>query len=93
MGADLSDLEKGTIEPSPRRLRRDPDDGSDIIPGAHDQSHIYEWSDTELAVMFITPATKPARPFYWRKQRDTGLAAGMRLIQNGARFNHPATGV
>jgi len=64
------------------KLRRDPDDGTDI-PGTHDQSHVYERSDTELAVMFITPAAKPARPFFWRKHRDTELAAGMRLIQNG----------
>ena len=35
------------------KVRRDPD----IIPGSHDQSHVYEWSDGELAVIFITPAT------------------------------------
>jgi hypothetical protein len=33
--------------------------------------------------MFITPATKPARPFFWRKHRHSGIAAGMRLIQDG----------
>ncbi|MGA7766026.1 MAG: hypothetical protein WCA27_07340 [Candidatus Sulfotelmatobacter sp.] len=65
------------------KVRRDPDDGTDIVPGTHDQSHIYEWNESELAVMFITPATKPARPFFWRKHRDSGFAAGMRLIQNG----------
>jgi len=65
------------------KLRRDTHDGTDIIPGTHDESHIYEWDDTELGVMFITPATKPARPFFWRKHREAGLAAGMRLIQNG----------
>ena len=65
------------------KVRRDSDDGTDIIPGMHDQSHLYEWDDSELAVMFITPATKPARPFFWRKYRDSGIAAGMRLIQDG----------
>jgi hypothetical protein len=65
------------------KVNRDPDDGTDIIRGKHDQSHIYEWDDTELAVMFITPVTKPARTFYWRKYRDSGIAAGMRLVQNG----------
>jgi hypothetical protein len=65
------------------KVRRDPDDGTDIIQGSHDQSHLYELNDTELAVMFITPATKPARAFYWRKHRDVGIAAGMRLIQDG----------
>jgi hypothetical protein len=65
------------------KVRRDPDDGTDIIPGTHDHSHIYEWNGTELAVMFITPATKPARPFFWRKHRDSGIATGMRVIQDG----------
>ena len=41
------------------KLRRDPDDGTDIIRGSHDQRHLYEWSDTELAVMFMTPAPSP----------------------------------
>ena len=61
------------------KVRRDTDDGTEIIPGTHDQSHIYEWNDSELAVMFMTPATKPARPFFRRKHRDAGTAAGMRL--------------
>jgi len=65
------------------KVRRDSDDGTDIIPGTHDHSHIYEWDEDELAVMFITSATKPARPFLWRKHRDSGIATGMRLIQNG----------
>jgi len=33
--------------------------------------------------MFIAPATKPARPFYWRKHRGAGIKVGMRVIQNG----------
>jgi hypothetical protein len=65
------------------KVRRDPDDCTDIIPGTHDQSHVNEWNETELAVMFITPASKPARPFFWRKHREDGIAAGMRLIQDG----------
>jgi hypothetical protein len=65
------------------KVRRDPDDGTDIIPGTHDQSHIYEWNKNELAVIFITPSTKPARPFFWRKHRTSAIAAGMRVIQDG----------
>lgn len=65
------------------KTRHDQDDGTDIIPGTFDQSHIYEWDESELAAMFITPASKPARPFFWRKHRDSGVAAGMRLIQDG----------
>jgi hypothetical protein len=65
------------------KIGRDRGDGTVLIPGNHDQTSISEWSDTELAVMFITPASKPARPYFWRKHRDAGLAAGMRLIQNG----------
>ena len=42
-----------------------------------------EWDESELAVMFITPAIKPARPFFWRKHRDSGIAAGMQFIQDG----------
>jgi len=38
---------------------------------------------SELTVMFITPATKPARPFFWRKHRDSGIALGTRRIQDG----------
>jgi hypothetical protein len=59
------------------KVRRDSDDGTDIIPGTHDHSHIYEWDEDELAVMFITSATKPARPFFWRKHRDSGIATGI----------------
>jgi len=65
------------------KVCRDTHDGTGIIPGTPDESHIYEWDGTELGIMFITPATKPARPFFWRKHRDAGIAAGMRLIQNG----------
>jgi len=64
------------------KLRWDKDDEGDIIPGTLDQSHVYE-DGNQLAVMFITPAAKPARPFFWRKYRDLGLAAGMQLRQNG----------
>jgi hypothetical protein len=64
------------------KVRRDTD-GSDIIQGTYDESHIYEWNENELGVMFITPATKPARPFFWRKHRDSGIATGMRVIQDG----------
>jgi hypothetical protein len=64
------------------KVRRDTD-GNDIIQGTCDESHIYEWNENELGVMFITPATKPARPFFWRKHRDSGIATGMRVIQDG----------
>jgi hypothetical protein len=65
------------------KTRHDQDDGTDIIPGTLDQSHIYKWDESELAAIFITPASKPARPFFWHKLRDSGITAGMRLIQDG----------
>jgi hypothetical protein len=65
------------------KARRDTDDGTDIIPGTHDLSHIYEWDQNELTVIFTTPATKPARTFFWRKHRESGITVGMRLIQDG----------
>jgi hypothetical protein len=34
-------------------------------------------------VIFTTPATKPPRTFFWRKHRDSGIKAGVRLIQDG----------
>jgi hypothetical protein len=37
----------------------------------------FAWDETELGVIFITPTTKPARPFFWRKHRDSGIATGM----------------
>jgi hypothetical protein len=58
------------------KLRWDKDDEADIIPGKHDQSQMYEDED-QLAVMFITPAAKPARTLFWRIYRDLGIAAGM----------------
>jgi hypothetical protein len=39
--------------------------------------HIYEYSDNELGVMFITPVRKPARTHFWRKMSTQCLAAGM----------------
>jgi len=67
------------------KLRRDTD-GSDIIRGIYDESHIYECNENEMGVMFITPATKPARPFFWRKHRDSGIATGMRSTVESATY-------
>src|SRR5215475_9606287 len=63
------------------KTRRD-EDGAAIIPG-HDLSQVYEWSDSQLAVLFATPATKTPRTQFWRKHRAAALTLGMTLLQNG----------
>lgn len=66
------------------RLRRCSDDDSLIIPGKRGAwSHIFEFSDTALAAIFTSPASKPPRTHHWRKYRGLCLAAGMTLTQNG----------
>lgn len=67
------------------KIRRDPDDGTDIIPGRPGFSHIYEYSDTELGVMYVSynNVFEPARPRVWNAHSRKALAAGMTLRQNG----------
>jgi hypothetical protein len=38
------------------KVRRDPDDGTDIVVGR--RGHIYEYSENELGVMFMPPKTE-----------------------------------
>ena len=63
------------------KTKHDRGDDTTIIPGKAGQ--LYEYSDEELAVMHILPATKPARPRVWNRMRDLCAAAGMVLRQNG----------
>src|SRR5437899_11885884 len=52
-----------------------------MTPGKAGQ--LYEHSDEEFALMYILPATKPARPRVWNRMRDLCAAAGMVLRQKG----------
>lgn len=45
--------------------------------------HIYEYSGTEMGVILITPASKPARTAFWNKMRAACATAGMTLRQCG----------
>lgn len=59
--------------------RRDPQDGTVIIPARLGQ--MYEYNNTRLAVMFM-PTGNP-RPRLWSSVRGRCLAVGMTLLQNG----------
>jgi hypothetical protein len=39
------------------KVRQDKDDGTDIIPGKPGFSHIYEYCEDELGVMYVSYAT------------------------------------
>jgi hypothetical protein len=67
------------------KVRQNRDDGTDIIPGRPGFSHIYEYSDDELGVMFVSYATVHGspRPRLWNAHSRKALAAGMTLRQNG----------
>lgn len=53
-------------------------DGTTIMAGT--TGHVFEYSDTELGVMFMPPSR---RPRLWIKLRKKCLAAGMIPRQNG----------
>jgi hypothetical protein len=63
------------------KLKRDPCDGTYIIPGRHGQ--IYEYSDSELAVMFILLSDQEPSPRTWTSVRRKCVATGMTLRQDG----------
>jgi hypothetical protein len=63
------------------KTKHDKGDDTTIIPGKAGQ--LYEYSDKEFAVIYILPATKPARPRVWNRMRDLCVAAGMVLRQHG----------
>jgi hypothetical protein len=64
------------------KTKHDKGDDTTIIPGKAGQ--LYEYSDEEFAVMYILPATKPARPRVWEQDvRPVRRAAGMVLRQKG----------
>ena len=63
------------------KLCRDKSDDTPVIIGKAGQ--IYEYSDDELGVMFITPVSKPARTHFWRKMSAQCVAAGMTMRQCG----------
>jgi hypothetical protein len=64
-----------------QRLKGILDDGERVIKGKSGQ--IYEHSEGELGVIYITSATKAPRIRRWRQMSSACLAAGMTLQQMG----------
>jgi hypothetical protein len=66
------------------KLRRDPDDDTDIIPGREGHSNIFEYGPDLLAVM-VLPYTKPekATAHRWKLALPAFNSAGMVIRQNG----------
>jgi hypothetical protein len=66
------------------RIKRDVD-GTYIIPGNLGDSHIYDYSDEELGVLFMPThkASDKPRTKLWNSVRRKCIAAGMTLRQNG----------
>ena len=67
------------------KVKRD-DLGDTIIPGK--QGHVYEYSATELGVMFMPPRTQAEPwgrwcPKTWGNFKRAAVAAGMTVRQNG----------
>ena len=62
------------------KLHRDPDDGTDIIPGREGRSHLFEYSDDLLGVM-VMPQTGTAHR--WKSARSAFESAGMVVRQSG----------
>jgi hypothetical protein len=57
--------------------------GDPIITGRIGQSNIYEYSDAELGVMFITGGKKSPRTGLWNKFKAACLGVGMTPRQVG----------
>jgi hypothetical protein len=57
------------------------DDGENYLPrilrGRPDLTHIYEWSDSQFAVMFCTDGQKAPRTGLWKRFQERCLAASM----------------
>ena len=62
------------------KLRRDPGDDTDIIPGRRGKSHIYDYGDGHFGVMMM-PETGASH--LWTSARRAFKAAGMDIVQNG----------
>lgn len=66
------------------KLQRDPNDGTDIIPGREGQSHIFEYDDQLLGVLILPYVHNPdATAHRWKAARAAFTAAGMVIRQNG----------
>lgn len=66
------------------RLKVVRDDCNDpIIVGRIPESNIYEYSDSELGVIFMSSIKKALRTNLWKKFKAACLDAGMVLRQNG----------
>jgi hypothetical protein len=62
------------------KLRRDPDDETEIIPGREGQSQIFQYSDCQLGVM-VMPLSGTAHR--WKMARAAFKTAGMVIRQDG----------
>ena len=67
------------------KLQRDPQDGTDIIPGREDQSHIFQYDDDLLGVMICTETKSAHR---WVAARATFLSAGMMIRRERRHGRH-----
>ena len=59
------------------------EDAEIVVPGRVGSSNIYEHSDDEFGVMFITDGKKPPRTGLFNTFKAACLAAGMTLRQSG----------
>jgi hypothetical protein len=65
------------------RLKLVHDKSDDILLILGKGGQIYEYSDNELGVMFITPVRMPARTHFWRKVSAQCVTSGMTMRQRG----------
>jgi hypothetical protein len=76
-----------TIQEFARRNRlktkSDKADDTNVIVGKTGLIYEYSLDGSLLAVMFITPATKPPRTYMWRKTSMACVRAGMTMRQKG----------
>jgi hypothetical protein len=61
-------------------MRRDPGDGTQIVPGHKGRSHLFDYGDGLLGVAVI-PASGSA--YWWNAAREVFAAVGMAIRQNG----------
>jgi hypothetical protein len=55
--------------------------GDVIVPGK--SGHIYEYSDSELGVIFVSPVNHHPRMVFWKRMSASCVLAGMTRRQQG----------
>src|SRR5690349_17029647 len=63
----------------PLKVRRDPADGTNIIPGRKGNSHLFEYGGDLLGVLIMAETGKS---HWWTHARAAFIAAGMTITQN-----------